>query len=648
MFTSNGRPTAYLTPIPWQKLFTLMVLPLLLVACADTPIRPTAPTPLPSDPLAQAEQAMQRGEYRQAHQLYVQLAREHRPPQSWLYLQQAADALYQDGQYQPSIQLLEEIPSAELGAAARFEHQLLLARAHLQRDADHALSLLLQPAVSEARLPERPDLFARYHQLRAESFARLRNPLESAREYVLREFFLSDAQAITQNQQAIWQALNTMTPRLLRESRYQPPPDALSGWMELAELARSYQLSQLELEERFRQWRQRYPGHPATSEFLGDLHHRSTELRTRPQQIAVMLPLSGRLANAGRAIQDGLLSAWFADPQREQTQLQFFDVGDNPDSIMPYYQQAVSSGADFVLGPLDRSAVEKLTQLSQLPLPTLAFNQAGWAASAQLYQFGLLPEDEAIEAANYAWQQGYRQAAMMIPRTPLGERLGEAFAQRWQELGGTLLSENPYDPSHNDFAAPIKNLLNITDSELRHRRINRLSTRRVEFSPRVRQDIDFIFLAAQPRQARLIRPQLRFHHAGDVPVLATSHVFSGQLDPDADRDMDGILFCDTPWTLGSDSLNSELRLQVQDSVALHGGQLQRLVAMGVDAYHILPLLEMLRTHPHEYYPGETGLLGVDRRGRIQRQLPWARFHRGVPQLLHDRPRDQAHVSTLTP
>ena len=634
----------YPTPLPMQKLFNLLFIVALLYGCASTPQRPDV-SKLP--PVEQAEQAMASGEYARAHVLYLQLANEHTPPQSWHYRYRAAEALFLAGFNNQAIQLLEEMPVDELPLDLRMSHQLLQARIHLRRDPDQSLSLLLYPAVDETRLPDRPDLFADYHHLRARAFSRLGNHLESAREGIMREIYLSDSVMIDENQQAIWHSLAMLTPQALRQLRFQPPPDALSGWMELAELARDYGLTPQALQQRISQWRERYPGHPATANFLDTLLLRSAELSTRPANIALLLPLSGRFANAGRAIQDGIIAAWYADPQREQTRLRIIDVGDAPELAIVHYQQALFGGADFVIGPLDKSAVETLALQENLAVPTLALNQTMPPLNDKLYQFGLSPEDEAREVANRAWQSGYQHAGLLIPASPLGERLAYAFRTHWEELGGQVLAENTYQPTHNDFAGPIKGLLNINDSELRYRRINLLSARKVEFIPRRRQDIDFLFLAAQPRQARLIRPQLRFHHAGDVPVLATSHLYSGSLDRDADRDMDGILFCDMPWTLKADTVTRSLRESQGKLLASHTDQLQRFVAMGVDAYQLVPLLGMLKSHPHEYYPGETGRLSVTQNGQIHRELEWARFERGSPQLLSDEVMEDPHVRTLT-
>lgn len=616
-----------------QKLLFTLILTALLFGCAEKPMRPSVDRP------GAAQQALDAGNYYQAIQLFNQLAEETPPPKRYEYQYGAAKAMFKADLGQQAEQLLEGMPVAQLPLELRLQRQLLQAEIPLKRDPDLTLKRLQKPAVAESQLPGRIDLYAEFHMLRARAFGRLGNHLETAREYVLRELYLSDGSSIEANQLAIWQSLSLLTPQELRRLRVQPPPDALSGWMELAEIAKDYSISPPEMEQRLNNWRARYPGHPANEQVLAQLIQRSRELATRPGNIALLLPLTGRFASAAESVLDGIFAAYYQDPQRSDITLHIYDIGDKPEQALISYQQAVSEGAEFVIGPLDKTAVSQLAHENELPVPTLALNYTEAASNPDLYQFALAPEDEAREVALRAWLEGYTTAALLVPDSPLGERLQKAFVERWQELGGLVVAASRYNADSNDFSDPIKALLNLDDSEFRKRRVQQLMGQRVEFTPRRRQDIDFVFLAAFPQQARLMRPQLKFHHAGDLPILATSHLYSGVVEQNADRDMDDIVFCDMPWTLNAQSPQQELRKSVE--LKIHRGQLQRLVALGIDAYQLVSLVPMLESHPNERYRGETGILHVSPDHRILRQLLWARFERGQPKLLQERIPDDA-------
>ncbi len=635
-----------------QKTLTLFaaLLLLLLAGCVQQPQRPDISDSQMKPGLA--SQAMEAAEYQRAIKLYSELAEESEAPQQYEYRYLTALAMFRAGLPQQANQTLNEMPPSMLPLELLLKRQLLSAEIPLKRDPDLTLSLLLQPAVNDSLLQGHDELFARYHLLRASAFARLGNQLEAAREYILREFYLLEQPQVEANQLAIWQTLSMLTPQALEQLRIQPPPDALSGWMELVAIAKDYSLTPTAVSRKIAEWQNRYLNHPASELVLTMLRERSQELSSRPANIALLLPLSGRYARAGAAIQDGILAAYYSDPQRSEITLRSYDVGDTgnqPEQISRLYQQAVNEGAEFIIGPLDKAAVATLAMQESLPVPTLALNYAQPAANDKLFQFSLAPEDEAREVAERAWQAGHTQAAVLVPDNQLGERLTVAFTERWQELGGTVVSESRYHPKkpikgkNIDFATPIKTLLNINDSERRERRIRQLLGERVEFSPRRRQDIDFIFLAATPNHARQIRPQMKFHHAGDLPLLATSHLFGGKRNRAQDRDMDDILFCDMPWTLNAPSTRQGLKQQHSEEFRPHGGQLQRLLAMGIDAYQLVPLLPLLESHPYERYRGESGKLRVAEGRRIDRRLQWARFERGIAKLLQETVTDDETV-----
>ncbi len=147
-----------------KLLLTLILSTLLLFGCAEKPLRVTAdPT---KDKPAAAQQALEIGNYYLAIQLFHQLAEESPPPKRYEYQYSVALAMYKAGLEQQAEQLLQQIPAARLSMALKLQRQLLQAEIPLKRDPELSLSLLRKPAVSEAQLPDRVDLYADFHLLR--------------------------------------------------------------------------------------------------------------------------------------------------------------------------------------------------------------------------------------------------------------------------------------------------------------------------------------------------------------------------------------------------------------------------------------------------------------------------------------------------
>ena len=366
-------------------------------------------------------------------------------------------------------------------------------------------------------------------------------------------------------------------------------------------------------------------------------------LAEAPARIALLLPASGPLAKTAVAIRDGFFAAHFYRLNKTyQPIIQVYDSGTHVDAMLAAYRQAVTDGAEIVVGPLDRDGVKALNggddvTSSQVTVPTLALNYtdtattSGFTIPRKLYQFGLSPEDEARAAAERAWLEGHRNAITFVQKGEWGDRVLQAFKARFEALGGRVVDSQSYDPTSNDFATPLRKLLGVTETKSRSRPINKADPEKPE-PPKRRQDMDFLFLSAFTPQARQIRPHLLFFYAGDVPVYTTSHVYTGKLDRNADADLNGLMFSDMPWVLDTES-PQPLQRAITRLWPQSAEQFKRLFALGVDAYNLIPMLSRMSADPTERMPGETGNLSMDNTQRIHRELRWARFVEGEPLIL---------------
>ncbi len=528
--------------------------------------------------------------------------------------------------------ILKDIDTRQLNPLQQAQKRALAARIALIQNQPHTAIELLAP-LNTTLLPT--PLAAKIQELRAQAFLRENKLLASIRARIARESLLpaTDSEQIHRNQILLWQSLQQLPDSTLQQLHTTPPPgDTLTGWLALARIARQLQTQPQQVQQLLADWRQSYPHHPAAADIIAALRARQSDTFRRPRQIALLLPHNGPYVKPAAALRDGFLAAYYRrTDQHYQPIIRIYDTGDDA-TTMAVYAQAVRDGADFIVGPLKKAAVTRLAAQDRLPVSTLSLNyspQTGHTPE-NLYQFGLAPEDEARQVAERAWLDGNNHAIALVPEGKWGQRLLNAFSEDWESLGGSLLEFQAYPPADNDYSHPIQAVLNIDDSERRHRELETIVQQKLAFEPRRRQDVDFIFLAAFPRQARLIRPQLKFYYAGKLPVYATSHIFSGQAKPNRDRDMDGIIFCDIPWALAAGQPPPPLRRTINHLWPETAGQYSRFYALGVDAYRIIPFLNNMRTYRHERFNGQTGTLSLGENNRIFRELSWARFIHGVP------------------
>jgi uncharacterized protein len=385
------------------------------------------------------------------------------------------------------------------------------------------------------------------------------------------------------------------------------------------------------IEPWLQKWAELYPEHQAGQFFVEKLRSDSRQIFIKPTRIALMLPFNDKLRNVSEAIQNGFLHAYYSDP--EKPELEIINVSSNPQDFYLQYNQAIQNGADFIVGPLDKKLVNELLLNKTLTTPTLTLNYADDDTYGvnNLFQFGLRPEDEAEQIADYALINAHYHAITLTPDTPLGKRLESAFTKRFEALGGQVVDSANYPAANNDYSSTIKNLLNIKDSESRHAILDRVLNQNSEFIPRRRQDVDMIFITGNPRQARLIKPQLKFHHAKDLQVYATSSISSSTSSPDADRDLDEIQFVDTPW-----ALQSEKNPDFSDISQLWPAQSQRyakFIALGIDAYKMIPALRRLMLKQIPALQLNTGNITLDNKGRIHRELLLATYKKGEAEVI---------------
>jgi outer membrane PBP1 activator LpoA protein len=435
---------------------------------------------------------------------------------------------------------------------------------------------------------------------------------------------LKDENSKNRNSQKIWAILSSMPNAQLATQHSKNP--VTSGWLDLARLMRSSQQNITQLENNLLDWGTDNQTHPISNTFLIELID-NYQVSVTNKHIAVLLPMQGDLSKVTATIKNGLLSAYYNDlSTSEKPIISFYDTSDGALTFQQLYDKALINGATNIIGPINKITISQLAQQSEFDVPilTLNYSENTLNQTDNLFQFGLSPEDEAKQVAELAIKQNKTRAAVFYPDNEWGERLSHAFTKHYESLGGEVLVTKDYVNNTNDYRRPIRTLLNLDKSDTRRTRVENIIGERVQSEPHRRQDIDMIFLAATPRSARGIMPAFKFHHAGNIPVFSTSHVYSGKVSRELDRDLNGLIFCDLPWVLQNTSSLSKSFKQNWPQQQNH----TRLFALGIDAYHLIYNLDYLANSDYAFYDGQTGNIQLDSSNRITRKSLWAKFKKG--------------------
>jgi outer membrane PBP1 activator LpoA protein len=481
-------------------------------------------------------------------------------------------------------------------------------------------------------VPTSPQLAQSYWWLRGKAAFLTGHPVEGTRAFVERERYIADAPALRASREELLALLRDAAQRgaSLKPS---PKTDAVvAGWLALGPIAAEMARNPTHAAAALADWKRAYPQHPGSDIVLAGAGSPAAPggpggpvqnalappvPTTFHEQIALLLPLSGRSESVGIAVRDGFIAAYLQQDPATRPLLKIYDTA--ADSVAGAYRHAVEDGAAFVVGPLTKEDVAAVVPVRAAGTPELALNFLGDTVNAgtEFYQFALLPEDEARGVARRLVADGKLRGVALIAQGELGTRVQKAFVDEFTEHGGTLVDGGRFDAARADFSDIIKQVLQV------HGVKGEPSTHR--------SDVDFIFLEGPPAAARLILPQLKFNYAGDIPVYATSDSF--EPNPTANSDLDGMLFADMPWLVSTDPSVDQIRDSVRAAWPARTARLDRLYAFGFDAYRLVPVIKSNALSPTQDLAGMTGMLSLDDRHRVRRELEWVQVRSGIPQPL---------------
>lgn len=382
----------------------------------------------------------------------------------------------------------------------------------------------------------------------------------------------------------------------------------------------------------FAQWLQQYPSTAASMPIT-----QTENAANAPKQIALLLPLSGNLSTAAKAVQNGFFAAYYnSRAGGYNPSIRVYDTAGK--DINTVYQQAQTDGADFIVGPLVKENLQALLNSNALNLPTLALNSVdnSSANNPNLYEFALSPSDEMQQVAKRLWQEQHRHLLVIAPSDSWSQKIVNDFNQLWQQFGGNFVKIVSYQ-QQNQLSTQLSAALNIDQAEARNRSLEQVLQKKLRFFPHRRSDFDAVFFIANNSWARQIVPLLNFYFIGNTAMYSLSQVYPGNVDPARDHDLDQVIFNDMPWILEETSLApglNQIRAAATSTWPKNFTANSRLIAFGADAFLLISHLPKLNSNPQFGVLGATGNLYLLPNHHIYRELPFAQFRDGKPEIIH--------------
>lgn len=480
------------------------------------------------------------------------------------------------------VNVVRDHPNIHAMLSPEGEFLLGLLSAHFALDIGRDANELvrdLKPASIMQRL-DALELWARYLQLTDRYEASITSLMAAKR-------LASDVEPVRQSRlnTQLWELLIGMPYQRLVEMQYQTDNADLNGWIEVAGLFNN-SLSIGAWRASIDDWAQKRPEH----ESVDWLRSYTLRANPEPRRIAILLPQSGSdaYAQAARGIRDGWMLAYMVDrgraAQNALPEFTFYDtVGKDPEQLI---LDAFEDGADHVVGPLSKDAVNSIQDTRTFPGSILMLNAPNTFGNSQPDSVRYLAwtiEDEALKMAQSLSKRDHVRCVVIYGNEPWMIRARAEFELNITSPTRVISANriNEFDQLTEDIGATI----GIEESEQRRKGIESIVQFPLEFQPRMNQEINSIVAFIDSNQLEAVLESLRFHADRPLDIYVTDSAVRGKLTELAN----GVQFTTDTWRI----FESEFANTVNEYFDSNPN-MASFYAMGIDAYRFSNLWSQVK------------------------------------------------------
>ncbi|TYK66149.1 penicillin-binding protein activator [Colwellia echini] len=652
----------------------LLILPALLLGLLSSCSTKQAPLP----PVTEIEKITLKPGSLTAEQ-HVELAKNASTEVAVSELLVATKLYYQEENYSKALWLAEKTLPLIDDKTPNYTHQIvqlsLIKASSLQHLGYYPESYQQLTHIEQYAKTHKIILPATYYRLLHAAYQQGLQPIAALNAQLL-EFSATPSSAQSTEQiESIWQGFQALSQWQLSLVALDNAPDS-DGWLALTSKANKFGGNQDQLQYHLRMWQGQFKLHPANI-IAKQLIAQTLELSII-ENVAVIIPLSGKQKSAGLAIQQGILASFAND---ETKKLHFIDS--NTVNWYGLTNELSMLKTDYVIGPLLKSNVDKYimhtstvnqaqndymlnasadlfnnTDDSKLPSAplftnpndfntaidseyainsylqpqnktynTLLLNIPSKAGLANNYTvLSMRPEDEAKQAAATLSRQNFKHPIVLSQQNVVSKRIAQAFAKQWKLTTGEAIDVVYYDSSAQ-MQNKIKTSLAVDNSTDRINTLKRSLNQSIKTQTRNRRDVDMIYLVGTPEQTRLVKPYIEVNispFAQIIPVYASSRSHSTQSDDSTNSDLQGLTFTEIPWLLPGEQ-NASLANLSQELWPNRIDGLSRLFAMGYDSYQLINKIPLMQQAPYLQHWGQTGVLMMGDNNILTRSLLWGAY-----------------------
>ncbi|MGD2269916.1 MAG: penicillin-binding protein activator [Desulfobacterales bacterium] len=402
-----------------------------------------------------------------------------------------------------------------------------------------------------------------------------------------------------------------------------------------------------------------YPEHEKVQHAKSLMEQISEKFVYRRTAIGCLLPLSGPYRRYGNRALKGIelafaqFSAKGFDPS---VSLVIKDTGGDPDKARAAVRELIDEQVAAIIGPMvTAESAAEIAQDYGLPIITITQKDNITEIGDYVFRNFLTPRLQVQTLVSFATEKlGVRTFAILYPNEKYGTTFMNLFWDEVLKYGGTVVGVEAYNPSHTDFAGPIKKLVGLyynvppdlkeimaslggdetenleesrnDDNGMDDNGVDR--EEKDEEEPLAIVDFEAVFIPDAPKMSGLIIPQLAFYDVENVYLLGTNLWHSNKLIEMAKDYVQGAVMTDGFFAESSSRRVSDFVKSFNAFYAEKPGFIE------ATTYDTALMLFEIVTRPDirsrsaikkellglRNYEGVTGLTAFDPNGDVRKQL----------------------------
>lgn len=172
-------------------------------------------------------------------------------------------------------------------------------------------------------------------------------------------------------------------------------------------------------------------------------------------RVALLLPLSGRLAEIGKGMLNAAQLALF-DVADNQLELVPYDTGDSTAGAVTAAKKAVDNQVSLMLGPLLSTATKAVRPVaSAAHIPVISYSSDRSVGGDGVFVMGFIPETEIERVMTFAADNGASRFVVLGPKDTYGDAVATAAKKVAKERNLTLVRVELYDPKTTNFGLVV-------------------------------------------------------------------------------------------------------------------------------------------------------------------------------------------------